>query len=314
MQRRQKPQPHVNGVARPAETVPGMALPGDAGAGVSAEADAATVPAVDPYRTEDPHLTSGIIIAEPPPVEYFLGAPWTGPPPLQSSVDAAAVGPAVDVTAAAASSSDGFAGDGRSRGFARAGVWAIPAAVVALGVTSFWGAPSPDHPPAGVSPGSWLVLTSMGLALGLLGAVSLTTLLLATPGRLWAFAGMLSTVAGTVLAAPALGVIALARPAVGRLGDGPRSAFEADLASGPVFRGLSVGGLVLLAIGWILIGYAVVGSRLLNRVDGYLVVAAVVLAAAAIFARPLLTIASLSMLAAGLGIGWTANRAATDTG
>jgi hypothetical protein len=202
---------------------------------------------------------------------------------------------------------------GKVRAFARAAVWAIPLAAIVLTVPFFWGVPRPHHPPSGASPGSWLLVTAIGLALTLVGAIALTALIVSTPGRGWALTGLLCALVGTVVYLPTLGVIALARPAVEHVGDKAAAAFEADLAGGPMLRWLSIGGLVLLSAGWALLGMAILASNALNRADGYLILVAVALAvAAAGFAPALLVISALALLAAGLGLAWTAGRTAPE--
>src|SRR5262249_19335786 len=137
----------------------------------------------------------------------------------------------------------------RTRTFARAGAWALPAAGIAIFVASIWGVPRAGNPPTGASPGSWLVLTAFGMALALVGLMALTVLLVPTPGRGWGLAGLICALFGMALAAPVLGVIALARPAVDRLGSSAAAAFDADVGGGPVLRWLAIGGLLVLGVG-----------------------------------------------------------------
>ncbi len=282
---------------------------GTAEATLTAPAEAAAVPSPPPDLGYEVSVPARILA-----VDSLLAAPWSEPtvggqPAQLSGVDALLDAGVVE--AALPPPDPNWAP--RVRAFARPAVWAVPGAAVALSVASVWGVPRPHDPPAGASPGAWLMLTAFGLGLALVGAIALTTLVIATPGRGWALTGLVLAVLGTVLSAPALGVIGLARPAAEHLGDKPAAAFEADLAGGTVMRWLGVGGLLLLAAGWALLACAILASRVLNRGDGYLLLAAVAFGLAAVgLSTPLLTISALALLAAGLGLGWTIGRTAPE--
>jgi hypothetical protein len=200
------------------------------------------------------------------------------------------------------------------RGFARLMVWAIPAAAMCLALTGMWGWPTQVSEPSGTSPGTWLVVTMLGLLLGLVGVMALTALLTATPGRRWALVALLAVLPGTVLLAPVLGIIGVARPSVLRLASQMESGVAASLQGGfmdsVVSRWLGVGGLVLLAVGWFALGCAVLASGVLNRVDGFLLLVTVALAVlgAYLTSELLIVFASMVLLAAGLGLSWTASR------
>jgi hypothetical protein len=75
-------------------------------------------------------------------------------------------------------------------------------------------------------------------------------------------------------------------------------------------RWLGLGGLVLVALGWVALGVAVMTSQILNGLDGMLILASVGLAAVAglLSWRFPLVIAAVGMLAAASGLGWTASR------
>jgi Amt family ammonium transporter len=306
---RQNRKPYVNGAARPVAPAPVVA-PAVAPAPIVDPVAAAPVaepglaPAVDPFV--DPAVVSGVDPAADPAV-----AVPTSPSPYAASAD---------ILSSVDDGQPASYGDTppdprwivRTRTFARAGVWAIPAAAVAIAVASVWGVPRAGHPPTGASPGSWLVLTAFGLALGLIGLTALAVLLVPTPGRGWGLAGLVTAVFGTVLVAPVLGVVGLARPAVGRLGDPVAAAFDADLGAGPVLRWLGIGGLLLLSVAWTLIALAVIGSTVFNRVDGYLILGAVGVGLISVFLPTLLALAALILLAAGIGIAWTATRSLVE--
>jgi hypothetical protein len=201
---------------------------------------------------------------------------------------------------------------------ARAVVWALPAAVVCVGLATLWGWPKPEREPAGVSPGTWLLVTVLGLLLGLIGVIGLSALLVATRGRRWALAAVAGVVTGTVLLLPVVGVLGLARPAVSRgiveLGRYRANQLDDAFLQGSVARWLSVGGLLLLGVGWIALAAATMACDLFNRLDGWLVLGSVLVAAAGTyvslpFLRP---VAALVLLAATLGIAWSTARYTTE--
>jgi Amt family ammonium transporter len=204
------------------------------------------------------------------------------------------------------------------RRFARSAVWTLPMAAVCLALSGMWGWPTRAAEPAGESPGTWLVVTVFGLILGLAGVLAMTALLSATPGRSWSVGALVLVLTGTVLLAPVLGVLALARPSVTRLAGrlGPDTAADLDnrFLDNAVSRWLGVGGLALLAAGWLSFGCAVLASGVLSRVDGYLVLCAVTVAVLAAYVswQFLITVAAVILLAAGLGLAWTAYRLRPD--
>lgn len=197
------------------------------------------------------------------------------------------------------------------RRLGRIGVWGLPLAAISLALSALWGWPEPGV--ASARPGTWLLVTLAGLILGVIGTVSLMTLLAATPGRRWSMIGMVATVVGAMLLAPVLGVIGLARPAVTNASariPAVAGSLHANLIDGTVARWLTVGGLTLLAVGLALTGIAVLASQVMTRVDGYLILLATALASVAAWGgwQVLLVIAGMILLAAGLGVAWTAAR------
>lgn len=208
---------------------------------------------------------------------------------------------------------------GRSlRAFARRTVWTLPAAAGCLALAGMWGWPSAVADPDGKSPGTWLVVTMVGLILAVLGILAVTALLSATAARRWSVLALISVLAGTVLLAPVLGVIGLARPSVSRvaatLPAGAAQDLENRFFHGAVTRWLGLGGLALLAVGWLAFGCAIVASGVLNRMDGYLVGLAVAIAAGSAYLswQFLTVVAAMILLAAGLGLAWTASRLIPD--
>jgi hypothetical protein len=206
------------------------------------------------------------------------------------------------------------------RRFARDAVWALPVGAICLALTGIWGWPTPTREPSGQSPGTWLVVTLLGLVLGLVGVLGLAALLSPTAARPWALAAVVGMLAGTVLVAPVLGVVALARPSVSRATDhlGPilTAHLEARFFDNAVSRWLAVGGLALLAAGWLALGCAVLACRVLNRFDGAVVLLSVALAVLGAYLswQFLTVLAAMGLLAAGLGLAWTAARLTPDTG
>jgi len=204
------------------------------------------------------------------------------------------------------------------RRFGRLVVWALPLGALLLALSGMWGWPTPTTEPVGSSPGTWLVFTVFGLLFALVGVLALTALLATSPGRRWAMLGLGTALAGTVLLVPVLGLMGLARPAMNRLDAqlGPQAAaqLESRLFGGSVSRWLGVGGLILLSIGGLALGCAVLASRLLNRIDGYLLfgVVGVVGVAAYQHWQFLVAIAAMLLLAAGLGLAFTASRLTPD--
>jgi hypothetical protein len=201
----------------------------------------------------------------------------------------------------------------RVRRFGRATVWCLPAAVVALAVTSVWGWPRPGDEPHGASPGTWLLVTILGLVLWTVGLVAVTALAISTPGRPWALASLLLGLVGALVLAPMIGLIGIARPAVSRSTD-PALAIDAQLFDGSVGRALTVGGFLLLALSGVALAMTILASEVLNRFDGWLVLGGVgVAVVGAYLSWPfVLTLACMALLAAALGVAWNASRLTAD--
>ena len=160
---------------------------------------------------------------------------------------------------------------GQLRRFGRAAVWCLPAAVAALAVTSWWGWPAPGAEPHGASPGTWLLVTVLGLTLWAVGLVAVTALAVSTPGRPWAVASLLLGLSGALALAPMLGVLG-ARPAGGepepRIPSAPSTPSSSKARSA---AGSTVGGLLLLALSAVALAMTILASEVLNRFDGWLV-------------------------------------------
>lgn len=199
------------------------------------------------------------------------------------------------------------------RRFARVAVWALPGAAICIAVAGVQGWPTAAAPDTG-SGGSWLVLTTAGLVLAVVGVVAISALLAATPGSWCAAAAVVAVITGSLLLAPVLGLVGLARPAGSRLGDGVAAVLEAQVFETAVTRWFGLLGLVLLGVAGIALGCAVLAAGTLNRGDGWLVFTAVALAGVSAYTgwQFLLVIAAMSLLAAGLGLAWTASRLTPD--
>jgi hypothetical protein len=196
-------------------------------------------------------------------------------------------GPAVPVSTAAWARS--------VRRFARAAIWALPAYALAYGAVTL--GPAANTGPAPYLRADGPIELIVGLAagwLGLVAAVALAGLLAAVRSRRSAAAGLVAVLAGAALLLPIAGLSG-----------------DARLAGVPV-QWLHWTALALVGAGWLLLGWAVTRSRLFNRGDGVLVMlSAPLLAGGAGYYSPLRTIGALLLLAAGIGIAWTAGRLVT---
>ncbi|MCA2218558.1 hypothetical protein [Jidongwangia harbinensis] len=172
------------------------------------------------------------------------------------------------------------------RRYARAALWALPLSAVLLGWSTL-GVDTPPGPlPVGLAAG-WTATIAM---------IALTGLLAASRTRRSALLGLLIGLAGLVLLLPFA-----ALPA----GVGPDGvALPADRVHTASLVGAGVFGL-----GWLLLGWAVFRSKLVNPADGILLMLAAVSIGAGTYAvKPLPTVGALLLLAAGMGIAWTGNR------
>jgi hypothetical protein len=216
---------------------------------------------------------------------------------------------------------DGWAGS--LRAFGRGAVWLLPVGVVFLALSSVFGAPTATSEPSLVSPGTWVVVTTLGLGLWLGGVVALAALTAATRVRRWGMVAVLASALGVALLGPVVGVDGFARPAIARtargISDDPNIGGAAGrmqhaMLSNAAGRWLIVGGGLLLAIGAVAVVVTILGSRVLQRHDGWLMLIGVGLALAAGYLAWgfLFTLAAMVMLAGALGLAYTASRIAPD--
>jgi hypothetical protein len=194
----------------------------------------------------------------------------------------------------------------------------LPFAAGCIALSGMWGWPQPAASQSSLWPALWLVMNLLGLSLAIVGVMGLSALFAATLARRWAFIALLSMVGGTVFFAPVLGVIAVARPAVanvaGHIGADSAANLEDQFFRGPLGLWLAVAGLVLIGVGWVCLGLAVLSSRVLNRTDGFLLMVAVALAVAGAYLswQFLVVIGALVALAAGTDLSWSAAQLRPD--
>jgi Amt family ammonium transporter len=172
------------------------------------------------------------------------------------------------------------------RRYARMALWALPAAALLDG----WAALGVDTPP-----GPLLVALAADW-LALLAMIALAGLLAGTRARRPALAGLLIGLAGTLLTLP-LAALPPGTPAAGA----PLTTDQLETAA--------MVAAATCGAGWLLLGWSVFRSRLVNPADGVLLMlAAVALGAGAQAQQPLPTVGALLLLAAGTGLAWTGAR------
>jgi Amt family ammonium transporter len=183
---------------------------------------------------------------------------------------------------------------GSARRVARLAIWALPAYAAVYGTATLGaGGSEPSYLRADDAVG--VVMGIIAGWLGLVAALALAALLAPVRGHTSAIAGFASVVAGAAVLLPIAGA-SVDSPAVW-----------------PSVRYLQWTALALIGLGWQLLGWAVFRSRLFNRVDGVLLMlAGPLLVAGAVTFGPLRTVGALLLLAAGMGIAWTADRVTTS--
>jgi Amt family ammonium transporter len=172
------------------------------------------------------------------------------------------------------------------RRYARVALWALPASALLLGWSSL-GVATPPGPLVVRLAAGWLSTIAM---------IALAGLLAGSRTRRPALIGLLVGLAGSVLLLP------LAALPAGVAPDG--SPLPADRV-----HTASLAAAAVLGTGWLLLGWAVFRSKLVNPADGILLMlAAVSIGVGSYAVRPLPTVGALLLLAAGMGIAWTGNR------
>lgn len=172
------------------------------------------------------------------------------------------------------------------RRFARIALWALPIAAVAYGWTTFGNVSRPEQFYA-VLAAAWLSLIAM---------VAIAALLAGSRTRRPAIAGLLLGFAGTIMLLPLM-----ALP--------PDTALAGGTVSADRVGALGILAATITGTGWLLLGWAVLRSKLLNPADGILLMLAAVSVGAGTFpVDPLPTVGALLLLAAGTGLAWTGSR------
>ncbi|MEU5724916.1 hypothetical protein [Micromonospora sp. NPDC047738] len=178
------------------------------------------------------------------------------------------------------------------RRFARAAVWLLPAYAILYGLVAMAsdGGVGNDPYPADGNP-LYLVGWVAAVWLGLLALLALTGLLAATRCRRIAAAGLLVSIAGTVLMLPFAGM-----------------AQEAPVF-GTTARTLVLFGATCYSLGWFLTGWSVARSGMFSYGDGImLMIAAPLLGLAGSLIGSLQTFGAIFVLVSGIGIGYRSGR------
>ncbi|MFI5484282.1 hypothetical protein ACIBXA_24430 [Micromonospora echinaurantiaca] len=178
------------------------------------------------------------------------------------------------------------------RRFARAAVWLLPAYAVLYGVVAMAsdGGVGNDPYPADGRP-LYLLGWVGAVWLGLLALLALTGLLAATRSRRVAAAGLLVSIAGTVLMLPFAGLA------------------EQTPVFGTTARTLVLVGATCYSVGWALTGWSVARSGMFSMGDGVmLMIAAPLLGLGGALLGSLQTFGAIFVLIAGIGIGYRSGR------
>jgi len=169
------------------------------------------------------------------------------------------------------------------RRYARVALWALPLAAVLQGWATL-----------GVKdqPGKLIVQLAAGW-LAMLAMIALAALLAGSRTRRTAVAGLVIGLAGATLLLPLAALPPGAAP------------HESPLPAGQVATA-SLVAAVVTGVGWLLLGWAVFRSKLVNPADGLLLMLAALAIGAGHYAiRPVPTVGALLLLAAGMGLAWT---------
>jgi hypothetical protein len=147
------------------------------------------------------------------------------------------------------------------------------------------------------------------LTLGLVAMVVLVALLAGMRGRWTAVAGLLTGLAATAMLLPQVGLWTITAAAIADTVPGavPAARLYAQMTddASPV---LAIG-VSLFTAAWLLLGLAVWRSGVLNRADGILLMMGGLLVGVAELLAPVVVpLGALLLVAAGLGIAWTAGR------
>jgi hypothetical protein len=179
------------------------------------------------------------------------------------------------------------------RVFSRAALWLLPAYGLLYALSTMGDL---EGGPAGYvahDQHARLIGWVFAICAGLIALLALAALHAASPARLAAMWGLVTGLCGAGLMLPFATLSG--RTAVGPLPAG-------------VFSTL---GATFYSAGWLLVGWAVVRSRILSRVDGVLLmVSAPMIGVLGLLIGPLQTVGALLLLAAGIGVVWVVRRPA----
>jgi len=168
------------------------------------------------------------------------------------------------------------------RRYARVALWALPLAAVLYGWSTLHAGPLLMELAAG-----WLSMIAM---------IAVAALLAGSRTRRCAVAGLVIGLAGSSLLLP------LAALPAGVAPDG------SPLTAGQVHTA-ALATAAIVGTGWLLLGWAVFRSRLVNPADGILLMlAAATIGAGGYPIKLVPTVGALLLLAAGMGLAWTGTR------
>jgi hypothetical protein len=172
------------------------------------------------------------------------------------------------------------------RRYARTALWALPIGAALYGWSTL-GVATPPGP---------LVIRLAALWLSTIAMIALAGLLAGSRTRRAALAGVLIGLAGAMLLLPLAAL--------------PAGVAPADIAlPASAVRTAALVAAAVTGTGWLLLGWAVLRSRLVNPADGVLLMlAAVSIGAGSYAVKPLPTVGALLLLAAGMGLAWTGGR------
>jgi hypothetical protein len=252
---------------------------------------------------------------------FMLGEFWSEPRTVNESVGVPKVTKVNGYPGGRSPSGGIYAAvwSGTVRRFGQTFVRLIFVAAILFAAAGWIGAPT-EYSGAYGAPQRWVWFAAVlaGLVVSLIGALALAGLLAAAPSRRWALAAVLAMVPGAVAMAAAAGVLAwvgpsgVAAPFHLPAPFGPEGGFEGSASSvaATVLGWVGLGGVVLLAGGWVALGLAVHSSRELNQSDGQLLILAALFGAAGAYPplRFLLVIGAVLLLSAGLGLASSAAR------
>ena len=169
------------------------------------------------------------------------------------------------------------------RRYARTALWALPPGAVLYGWSTLVTAPGAL---AVRIAADWLSIIAM---------IALTGLLAGSRTRRSATAGLLLGLAGSLMLLPLAAL--------------PTGAAPAGLLAADRVHMYALVAAAITGAGWLLLGWAVLRSKLVNPADGVLLMlAAVPIGAGSYAVEPLPTVGALLLLAAGIGLAWTGNR------